>query len=371
MPAKPSIKDLQISSRASDEPLTPDHKRFNTLIKQIAQARATHAEWEENIPLFIQAYGKVVEPLRLALVDVFRKVVFALDALLDRDGWSRPDRASLRAILCDQAGRMLAEGQGDEELQALFDKHSEVDFATDKRQELQDFMQLAEQVTGIDLGDVEGIQSDDDLAQRMFERMQARETAEAEARAAKTKRKGKTAAQKKREAEAQLATQSVRDIYRKLVSAVHPDREPDPEQRAVRTALMQDINQAYAANDLLKLLEIQVQLEQVDATHIAGLGAQRLKQYNKVLAEQLAALKEETVRLQSNFYGEFGIEPRATIHPRKLNGLLQERAQMLRSATAHQQQDLRSLADPAAAKRWLKQQRRSARQAQYDDEDFY
>ena len=134
---------------------------------------------------------------------------------------------------------------------------------------------------------------------------------------------------------------------------------------------MQNINRAYAANDLLQLLEIQLQIEQVDAAHFAGLGAQRLKQYNKVLAGQLAGLKEETLRLQSSFYDEFGIEPRGAVHPRKLNSLLQERAQMLRSAMAHQQQDLRSLADPAAAKRWLKQQRRPSRQMQYDDEEFY
>jgi hypothetical protein len=134
---------------------------------------------------------------------------------------------------------------------------------------------------------------------------------------------------------------------------------------------MQKINQAYAANDLLTLLEIQLQIEQVDSTRIAGLGAQRLKQYNKVLSEQLSGLKAETMHLQSDFYRDFGIEPTAAVHPLKLSGLVQERARMMRSALDDQQRELRSLADPAAAKRWLKQRRRSARQMRYDDEEFY
>ncbi|WP_341888453.1 hypothetical protein [Variovorax sp. YR752] len=46
----------------------------------------------------------------------------------------------------------------------------------------------------------------------------------------------------------------MRDIFRKLASALHPDRETDAQQRKVKTALMQKANQAYAANDLLALL---------------------------------------------------------------------------------------------------------------------
>lgn len=364
-----SNKDLQISSRVSGEPLTPDHKRFNTLIRQIAQARATHAEWQENIPLFMQAYTKVIVPLRESFSDMVRKLVFALDGLLDQDGWSRPDRTTLRTMLCGEAGQLLQDAPDDEELRALFDKHSEVDFATGKQQELQDFKELTERYTGIDLGDIEGIQSDDDLAQRMFEQMQAQEAAEAARKAAKAQRRGKTGTQKKREEEAQLATQSVREIYRKLASAVHPDRESDPVQRAVRTTLMQKINQAYAANDLLTLLEIQLQIEQVDAAHLSKLSAQRLKQYNKVLAEQLDGLKQETARLQSGFYLDFGIQPHGPLHPRKLSSIIQEQAEMMRRAIAQHQRELRTLADPAAAKRWLKQQRRS--RTRYDDEDFY
>jgi len=63
------------------------------------------------------------------------------------------------------------------------------------------------------------------------------------------------------------ATQSIREIFRKLASALHPDRETDRKGREVKTALMLQVNRAYAGNDLLTLLELQI--EQVDASHIA------------------------------------------------------------------------------------------------------
>jgi hypothetical protein len=78
-------------------------------------------------------------------------------------------------------------------------------------------------MTGLDLGDDEGIHSEDDLVERMREGLEQREAA----RAARASRRHKSAAQQKREAEAQQAAQSLREIVRKLASALHPDREPD------------------------------------------------------------------------------------------------------------------------------------------------
>lgn len=85
----------------------------------------------------------------------------------------------------------------------------------------------------------------------------------------------------------------MREVYRKLASALHPGREPDERQREAKTALMQRVNQAYEANDLLVLLELQLQIEQIDASQIANASEQRLKHYNKVLSDQLTELKLE------------------------------------------------------------------------------
>jgi len=100
----------------------------------------------------------------------------------------------------------------------------------------------------------------------------------------------------------------VREIFRKLASALHPDRESDTKQREAKTVLMQKVNQACTANDLLTLLELQLRIEQIDASHIANASAQRLKHYNKVLTEQLGELRMEVERVEMGFRVDFGLE---------------------------------------------------------------
>jgi len=353
-----SNKDLQISSNASGAPLTPDHKRFNTLIRQIAQARQTHADWEENARSFEQMYVKVVEPLVDSIAEMTRKLSLALDVLLDQPGWSRSDRKQLQGMVCALAGQLLSARGPDAEIQALYDKHSDIDFETGKQQELAKFKDLTEHFTGVDLGDMDGIASEDDLTQRLYEQMAAKEAAAQERKAAKAQRKGKSAAQRKAEEQAKLALQSVREIYRKLASAVHPDREPDPTLRASRTTLMQKINKAYAANDLLSLLEIQVELEQIDANALGNVGEQRLKIYNQVLSDQLAVLKQQIADVEMEFRQHYDLDPHRKMNPLKLGDLIRERAGELRAGVEEQKRDLRTLADRAATKRWLKEQRR-------------
>lgn len=164
----------------------------------------------------------------------------------------------------------------------------------------------------------------------------------------------------------------MRDIFRKLASALHPDRETDAQQRKVKTALMQKANQAYAANDLLALLELQLQIEQIDASHIASASAERLKHYNKVLGEQLAELKAEIEGVELRFCYDHGLEPgRTAIDPRKLGPLLEQHSRQLRLELSQQQRELRTLADATATKRWLKQQRQLLREPAYGFDPFF
>ncbi len=51
--------------------------------------------------------------------------------------------------------------------------------------------------------------------------------------------------------------QKIRQIFLRLAAVFHPDKVADPELRAYHTAVMQEINQAYQAGDLAKLLTIE------------------------------------------------------------------------------------------------------------------
>lgn len=150
---------------------------------------------------------------------------------------------------------------------------------------------------GIELGDQHGAanleelfaKAEQELQEKMIQEQQAREQ-----RQAKKRKKRTEEAEAMREQAAKEVSQSVREVYRKLASALHPDRETDLAVRQQRTEQMQRVNQAYEAGDLLSLLNIQLELEQIDADHLASLSAQRLAHYNQTLKEQLAELKAET-----------------------------------------------------------------------------
>lgn len=380
---------LQISPRQPGVPLTPARKRFNTLIRQIDRARQTLTAWQEGTQACRQSYVKVLQPLQTALLEGQRQWVHMLDAAICTPGWTKAEVALLREVLCDAAAELL-EGQAeDATLKALYDKHAEVDFDTEQRDGVRAMKELAEMMTGLDLGDDEGLESETDLFKRMQQSMRqqvAREEAEdaeeaedeqgeawgqpARRRAAKAASQRQSAAQQRREAEAQQARQSVREIYRKLASALHPDRQTDERQRESNTALMQRVNQAYEAQDLLTLLELQLQIEQIDAGHMASASEQRVKQYNKVLGEQLADLQAEVQHIEFEFCMEYGLDPGSALNPRKLDQVIEMSRKQWQADLARQQQDQRMLGNMAATKRWLKNLRRQQREADFGDLPF-
>ncbi|HSV77863.1 MAG TPA: molecular chaperone DnaJ [Ramlibacter sp.] len=359
-------QQLQIRPAAGGAPLTPEQKRFNTLLRQIEQARSALQAWQAAIPQFRTSYQQLLAPLHEQLRAAQRDWAFALDAAGGR-GWSRADHETRSDVLSEVARALLSGQSEDPELRALFARHEGMDFEEAEREQLQAFKGMAEAMTGAELGDDEDIVSEEELFEKLGEHFRREEDA-AEARRAKAPPKRKSAAQQRREAEAQRATQSMREVYRKLASALHPDREPDPAERKAKTALMAQVNEAYDRGDLLALLELQLRIEQVDAEHLARADTQRLKHYNKVLAEQLEELRMEIDVVETGFQMDFGIDAFERLDPKRLGKLLESEAAQLRAALATVRRETRAFVDPAATRRWLKAQRRAQRD---EDLDFF
>lgn len=357
------LEAIRIAPNGDGRALTRDQKRFNTLIRQIEQARTTLKAWQDNMAHYGQAHVQVLLPLQTQLRAALRQRAFALDAASAQRGWTRAERETLNELVCEAAGGLLSADDDDADLKALFAKHAQVDFEAERLQALHAMKDLAESMTGMDLGNDEDIASEEDFLRRLHQGMQEQAATADAQRAAQPSSRRKTAAQQRREDEARAATQSVREVFRKLASALHPDRENDAHQREAKTALMQEVNQAYAKNDLLALLELQLRVEQVDAGHMAGADAQRVKHYNKVLAEQLGELKAEIVHVEMRFRIDFGLEPGWGLNPRKLGELLEGEARHVRAELAQVQRETGLLEDVGATKRWLKAQRRMLRQA--------
>ena len=286
---------VQISTRTPKGPQTLEQQRFQFLIRQIGDARKAFSDLEKRIEAFRQLRVQKLQPVRASLTRALRETIFAIDRLLDQRGWSRAEQAALRDILTGTAEVVIEVAGEDPEIKAVYNKHSNLDFDTAKDEDIQRLKAEAEAFTGFDLGGDEGIRSEEDLVQRLYEEMAARETAAEERDEPRTRKPSKRS-----EDNAQLARQALRDIYRKLASAVHPDRESDAARREEKNELMQRINQAYAANDLLSLFEIQIEIDQLDPEQIGNLGTQRLRHYNRLLSEQLEQLRSKLHALEAS-----------------------------------------------------------------------
>ena len=321
--------------------------------------RRARTDWDALVAGFRTSDAERIYPLRATLRQVTRETVLVIDRLLEGKGWSKADQAALKEIACQTAEALLHANPDDLEIRDVFDRYSSMTFEESKREEIEDLKQHAKEHMGIDLDDA-NIESEEELVEHIYEHMKKGEARERE----RTAERRKSQVQQRAEANAKNAKQFLREIYRKLASAVHPDREADAARRAEKNELMQQINRAYATNDLLTLLEAQQRLELIDPDHVSKISREKLRQFNRLLAEQLQAIKTELRSLQDAFRLDHGLPRGTAIDARNLHLISKQRARELRAHIKQQKGFLDVLASKTSTKRWLKSQRRFD-----DDED--
>lgn len=366
---------LLIPTPASGAPLSPGQKRFNQLTQRVSQARERLQAWQAGVDDYSRGFAEQVQPLVEAWQTAEREWVLALGGLLASSPWPKGQRDTLRALLCEAAEPLL-DRTNDPAIRALFDQHAGVDYDTLQQQRLAAMKLAVEDLTGLDLGDLDEVNTEAGLMARVRQGMADAEQARAEAQAARAARaaarraaKGKAAppsAASQRALVAQQTTQSLREIYRKLASALHPDREPDPARREAKTALMQQVNQAHEARDLLTLLSLQWQIEQMEGATLAQASEQRLAHYNQVLAEQLEELERASQQAEAEFCARFGVQANGPLHLNGLDALLAQAVRHWQALRAEQQHRLQTLQDPEATRRWVKRQKQRRRQGLWD-----
>lgn len=325
------LQSLQIHPDAADPVLAQQQARFNALVRDVAQWRAALAEWKERLV----RHHQVVEPVRREFLAAWREWVLALDQASLQPGLSRAERAQVSGLLREAVAPLL-EIEADAEMAAVAARHAE---------------EAASVRPQAGAAASEGEPAPQDWEQQADAAAAQRAEWAAQRRAA--------SAAKRRSKEEQAVSQSLRDVYRRLASVLHPDREPDAQQRARKTALMQQANQAYADGNLLALLELQLQAEQIDAAHLAAVDRQRLQHYASVLQEQLADLQAETRRLESEFRAATGIAAGAGLQARKADRLISAQAQHWRSELLVLRRQTRALLEAGDFKAWLRQQRKA------------
>jgi hypothetical protein len=311
---------------AERRPSNPAEQAFHRLVARIEAIRAELTHWQTFAARFNQRLAGELVPLRAKLLDSQRAMARGIDELLGGTAGGarlgRGERKKLRHLLLRLVSTVLEEVE-DPELEALHDRYSDHSLQELGQSQVELTQAMLKDVFGVDLGEDHGAKRPEELLERAHRVMEER-AARAEvapepprgrrgsggsrARAAK-----REAVEAERQRAAQEVGQSMRDIYRKLVSALHPDREQDPQVRDRKTALMQRVNHAYEKDDLLSLLRLQLEIEQIDAAHLATVPPQRLAHYNQVLREQLAGLQDELERCIAPFRELLGPAGRGTL----------------------------------------------------------
>ncbi len=350
---------LRISAQQGSQALTAQQKKFNSLVARIARQQELLAAWGEATPLFQQRHAQELAPLLDSYRALNAEFAHFLDAAVSRKAMSKVDRQTLSELVCELAAGLM-DGEHRDAMKALYNKYSESDADAEEQEARDAVKSMVRESFGVDLGEDVDMDSPEAVLRRVQEQMEARQAHVDQARAHhQAGRATKPGARERRlQEEAQQASQSVREVYRKLASALHPDREPDTQERQRKTALMQRVNQAYAAGNLLGLLRLQLEVEQIDPTHIDGLSETRLKHYNKVLAEQLSELQQEVFGTEQAFKLQFGLHPGDRITPGSLTPRLRGWLQQLQMDIHQFKRQRRMLEDPAHLKAWLKQERR-------------
>lgn len=336
---------------------------FNTLIEKIEKRRATLADWEAFGADYRRKFNDELLPLRSNFNALRAQLVKRLDEAHGAKGLTNAERQTVEDLITYIAGDLLAVVD-DPAIEEIFQRYNAAS-AEEEEAAVQAMRDAMRDVLGVDLPDDVQFASLDDLhlhVQEQLNQDEERERARQEAKAAhhaKRKQSPKRAAAEERaraeEAEVHL---SIREVYRKLASVLHPDREPDPVERERKATLMQRVNQAYANKSLLDLLELQLELEHIDQSVLESVSEERLKRWNKILKEQLRGLDQELSEVKIEYAIRTGMRPGHPVSPRNVKYALNTNINQLRTGVHVFEQDLRVFDDPRELKTWLKVMKR-------------
>jgi hypothetical protein len=362
---KPSLGDrppgdvqaLQVLDANRARPKSKVQQRFARLRKQVDRCKQRLRAWYDARPALareLAAYN--------ALFETYQRITHDLVCLLDRvyldPRFTKPERKKLQALICEMAGDLLAE-PGHDDLKPIYNRHHRGDFdaeaALDDAAAAHAMKSMMEEMFGVDFGNAD-VSSVDKLRRFAETQLHAFEQAQEQVRERRARRKKSAkqlAKEAQREAEKAKAGRVLQEVYRQLAVALHPDLEQDPGERARKTELMQQVNIAYEAGDLLRLLELQLRLEQLDPDHANEVAEDRLRHYNTILGQQLKELEMELLDLEMPWRLELSLSPSAPISPVQLVARISSDREKLQHQSDALRRDLESFQDLTRLKAWL------------------
>ena len=336
-----SVPAITLQPPVPGKPLSKQQKAFNTLVGKIHRARNRLQQWHDAMQRAAQAQAAQIDPKMRGLNAMRKELFLALDAMQADPRYNKTDHKRLRAMI-DALGHACLSIQHDAEIEAILSRQrapapEQQESGMDDLFGFDEFSQAEAQ--GADAPEVDGFDT------------------ETEDSAGFHQRRLNDVEKRQRDAQAP----SLRAIYRKLASALHPDRESDPEERARKTALLQRANQAHHNGDLLALLGLQLEIAMVDAAHLSSLADAQIKDYVRALKAQLAGLEEEITLIEHELHINMPFAASAgKLDPRAIDTLIEDELDALERVEGELKSVLSRKAEVRFMKSWLREQERAS-----------
>ena len=360
-----AVRTIEITGQSR---LTPTQKRFNSLIKKLEEQNLLLALWQETLQKIQQIVAGELEPQWQILCHLRGEFVLLLDSAYPNKALTKSERRKVRNIIVDTAEDLLTSG-AHEHLKPIYNKHSDSDFDSVTELSRKDMKSVMNDVFGVNLGDDIDAGSAEKFTAAMQDHLLEMERAEQQRTQADNEagyRRKKNKKQLEKEAQRQQTEAnthaSMRDIYRKLTAALHPDRELDADERKRKTALMQEVNVAYTEKNILRLLQLQLKVEQIDQIAINSIAEERLKHYNTILQQQSEQLRQEISNIEFELLLQSDLGRPITPTPQSALKQVKAEVREIKRDIAALQQELLDLQDIKRLKKWL---------ANYDNHDEY
>jgi hypothetical protein len=335
--------------------LGPEQKLFNQLLEKIDDCGKSIAELNRLINIHRPERMAKLAPLLDEARSWESKIVLFLEARLQtQKGLSKKQQENVLYAALAMGYGLVRSGPVTEELAAAVDRLSDATGDDEVDKEDENFFDADIDGRRARAEQTEPDTSENDMAEEMLKHEAAYETWR-EAKEARKSKKKKTAKQLSEEQEGVDADSALRQIYRKLASALHPDREPDEVKRLQKTVLMAQVNAANDKKDLLTMLRLQLQIEQIDHDTIAALADEKIKPYNRMLKEQLKAMQNDEIALTQSVRHEFNLLY-SVINAKSLQKALRADVVSLNDQVDRRKFEFKLVQDDKNLKAWAKHQ---------------
>ena len=366
MNSKPKNTIIQIETISEEKNLSKSQIQFNKIIKNIDAEKKSLLAWQKMLPEFYLHQSKFTI-LHKELNQYYISFVKTFDLAFDNPYFKKNDKKKIKQHILDLVDELMdkVDEIHKDELKDIYNKYSDEDF-DEMQAELDEIealrmKDLFENMFGFEFGDDVDTSSPSKMEEAIQSKLKERNEDQKQFRDEKLLNRKKTPKQIAKEAAKEVAkkndeqntSKSIKEVYRRLASALHPDREQDELERERKTKLMKEVNVAYEKKDLLRLLELQLEIEQIDQNGFNNIADDRLKYIIKILKEQLGDLKEELRELTSHFEMMIGVAYRR-ISPDGVLKAIKSDIKDLKVRNLQMKSDLRKIQDLRELKAFLK-----------------